>query len=59
MREQGVPPERLLGLLAGWAGLGDGSPTSLDALVPTFALERLPRQPIQVDPSRVRAVLFG
>jgi glutamyl-tRNA synthetase len=59
MREQGVRPERLLGLLAGWAGLGDGSPTSLDALVPKFALERLPRQPIQVDPSRVRAVLFG
>ena len=59
LRERSVPPERLLGLLAGWAGLGDGSPTSLDALIPRFALERLPRKPIQVDPPRVHAALFG
>jgi len=58
MRERRIPPERLLGLLAGWAGLGDGSPTSLDALVPNFALRRLPREPVQVDPSRVHSALF-
>jgi glutamyl-tRNA synthetase len=59
MRERRVAPERLLGLLAGWAGLGDGGPTSLDALVPRFSLERLPRAPVHVDPGRVRTALFG
>src|SRR6202008_570906 len=59
MRERGVPPERLLGLLAGWAGLGDGSSTSLGSLVPRFALQHLPREPIQGDASRVHAALFG
>ena len=28
LRERGVAPERLIGLLAGWAGLGDGRPAS-------------------------------
>jgi glutamyl-tRNA synthetase len=59
MRERRVAPERLLGLLAGWAGLGAGGPTSLDALVPRFSLERLPRAPVHVDPGRVRTALFG
>ena len=58
LRERGVAPERLIGLLAGWAGLGDGSPISLDALVPRFALDRLPRAPVPVDPAHVREVLF-
>ncbi len=58
LRERRVTPERLVGLLAGWAGLGDGRPVSLQALVPRFALDRLPRAPVAVDPSAVHDVLF-
>ncbi|HZW89661.1 MAG TPA: tRNA glutamyl-Q(34) synthetase GluQRS, partial [Myxococcaceae bacterium] len=59
LRERGIAPERLLGLIAGWAGLGDGRPVGLGELVPRFALERLPRAPITVDPGLVKGVLFG
>ncbi|RPH73042.1 MAG: tRNA glutamyl-Q(34) synthetase GluQRS [Myxococcaceae bacterium] len=59
LRERGIAPERLVGLLAAWAGLGDGRPVDLQALVPRFVLERLPREPIAVDPSRVNEALFG
>lgn len=59
LRERGVSPRRLVGLLAGWAGLGDGTAVSLDALVPRFGLDRLPRAPVPVDPARVERVLFG
>lgn len=58
LRERRVAPERLVGLLAGWAGLGDRRPVSLEALVPRFALDRLPRAPVPVDPSAVHEVLF-
>jgi glutamyl-tRNA synthetase len=58
LRERGIDPERLVGLLAGWAGLGDGRPVGLRELIPRFALERLPRSPISVDPALVTAVLF-
>lgn len=59
LRERGIAPERLLGLIARWAGLGDGRPVGLRELVPRFALERLPRAPVTVDPELVNAVLFG
>jgi len=58
LRERGVAPGRLIGLLAGWAGLSDGDPTTLDALLPRFVLERLPRAPVAVDPAEVRRILF-
>jgi glutamyl-tRNA synthetase len=58
LRDRAVPPERLIGLLAGWAGLADGRPVSLEELVPAFTLDALPRQPISVEPSIVRDVLF-
>ncbi len=58
LRERGVAPGRLIGLLAGWAGLGDGGPVSLEALVPRFALDRLPRAPVSVDPAQVHRTLF-
>jgi len=58
IRDRGIPPERLIGLLAHWAELGDGSPMSLDSLVPRFTLNRLPRTAIRVDPSAVQAALF-
>jgi glutamyl-tRNA synthetase len=59
LRERDIPPHRLVGLLAGWANLGDGSPRSLEALVPGFSLERVPRTAITVDPAQVHAALFG
>jgi glutamyl-tRNA synthetase len=59
LRERGIAPERLVGLLAAWAGLGDGRPVGLGELVPRFALERLPREPIAVRPEQVNAILFG
>ena len=46
LREQGVPPERLLGLLAwscGWQD--DREPVSLSELLPRFDLTRIPRTP--------------
>jgi glutamyl-tRNA synthetase len=58
LRERGIEPERLVGLLAGWAGVGDGHPVGLRELTPRFALERLPRSAISVDPAQVNAILF-
>jgi glutamyl-tRNA synthetase len=46
LRERGLAPERVLGLLAAWSGLGDGAPVTLDALVRTFRVEALPRAPV-------------
>ena len=46
LREQGIPPERLLGLLAwscGWQA--DRQPVSLQELLPCFDLARIPRTP--------------
>jgi glutamyl-tRNA synthetase len=59
LRERGIAPERLVGLLAAWAGLGNGRSVGLRALVPKFDLNRLPRKPIAVDPVRVNEALFG
>ncbi|MFL5348069.1 MAG: tRNA glutamyl-Q(34) synthetase GluQRS [Hyalangium sp.] len=46
LRERGLPAERVLGVLAAWSGLGDGSPVSLQELVRTFRTEALPRAPV-------------
>jgi glutamyl-tRNA synthetase len=46
LRERGLAPERVLGLLSSWSGLGDGSPVGLDALVRRFQIEALPRTPV-------------
>jgi glutamyl-tRNA synthetase len=59
LRERGIAPERLAGLLGAWAGLGDGRPIEPRALVPRFVLDRLPRQPVAVEPGRVDEVLFA
>jgi glutamyl-tRNA synthetase len=45
-REAGVPPERVVGLLAAWSGLAPRQETSARALVPGFTLDRLPREKI-------------
>jgi glutamyl-tRNA synthetase len=46
LRERGLPPERVLGLLAAWSGLGDGSPVAIEDLVGRFRPEALPRAPV-------------
>ncbi|WP_224370161.1 tRNA glutamyl-Q(34) synthetase GluQRS [Hyalangium versicolor] len=46
LRERDLPPERVLGLLAAWSGLGDGSPVTLEELVRRFRSESLPRVPV-------------
>jgi glutamyl-tRNA synthetase len=45
-RQHGVPPERMIGLLAGWCGLGPRRPRSLAEFLDRFQLERLPRAPV-------------
>jgi glutamyl-tRNA synthetase len=47
LRQRGLASERVLGLLAAWSGLGDGSPVALDELVRRFQPERLPRTPVE------------
>jgi glutamyl-tRNA synthetase len=59
LREARLPPERLVGMLAGWAGLSDGSPARASELVAAFSLPRLPRVPVQLDAAQVRAALEG
>lgn len=46
LRERGLAPERVLGVLAAWSGLGEGSPVSLAELVQRFRSEALPRTPV-------------
>ncbi|WP_167509830.1 tRNA glutamyl-Q(34) synthetase GluQRS [Corallococcus terminator] len=46
LRARGRPPEHVLGLLAAWSGLGDGSPVSLPSLVARFDPNVLPHAPV-------------
>jgi glutamyl-tRNA synthetase len=46
LRARGIPADRVLGLLAAWSGLGDGSPVTLEALIRRFRPEALPRAPV-------------
>lgn len=48
LREKGFSPERVLGRLAQWSGLGDGSPVSLETLREGFSLQRVRREPAVV-----------
>ena len=57
LREARRAPERLVGLLAGWAGLSDGSPVQARELVQGFSLSCLPRAPVLVDADAVRNAL--
>jgi glutamyl-tRNA synthetase len=55
LREAGVAPERIVGLL-GWSlGLrAEPTPCALADLVPGFAWERVAREPWRVDPAVLR-----
>ncbi|RKH27198.1 tRNA glutamyl-Q(34) synthetase GluQRS [Corallococcus sicarius] len=46
LRARGRPREHVLGLLAAWSGLGDGSPVDLPALVARFDTDVLPHAPV-------------
>ncbi len=45
-RARGVAPERVVGLLAHWSGLGPREPVAARALVASFDLARVPRQDV-------------
>ncbi|WP_044889341.1 tRNA glutamyl-Q(34) synthetase GluQRS [Myxococcus hansupus] len=57
LRERGVPPERVLGLLASWSGLGDGAPVTLAELVRDFRPEALPREPVTTSETALQTAL--
>ena len=57
LREAGVPPEKVVGLLAGWCGWAAwGESLALRDLLPRFDLRTLPREPVVLTP-RVKAHL--
>ncbi|HEX4796838.1 MAG TPA: tRNA glutamyl-Q(34) synthetase GluQRS [Humisphaera sp.] len=45
-REQGVPPQRILALIARWCGINAGDSIDLPELLKTFRLDALSHQPI-------------
>jgi len=58
-REAGVPPERVVGLLARWSGLGDGGEVSARDLLPRFDLARVPRADPVFAPEDERRLLVA
>ena len=59
-REAGVPPERVIGLLARWSGLGDGGEVSArDLLARGFDLAAVPRVDPVFTPADERRLLAG
>lgn len=49
LRQLGWSAERVVGQLAAWSGLGDGSPTRARELISGFTLERVRREPTVVE----------
>lgn len=45
-RRQGVPPERVVGLLAEWCGVGDRRPTTAEEFATAFRLDEVPREDV-------------
>ena len=59
-REAGVPPERVVGLLAHWSGLGPRAPISAAELrAEGFGWERVPRQDVTFEPADDAWLLAG
>jgi glutamyl-tRNA synthetase len=52
LRARGVPPERIIGVLAGWSGLGAGDATPA-CLVPKWSWDRVPRERVVLTPERL------
>jgi glutamyl-tRNA synthetase len=56
LRQAGVPAERVVGLLAGWSGLGD-HPRSAREVAAQFDLRWVPKGPVQTDEAGIRRAL--
>ncbi|MET0401337.1 MAG: tRNA glutamyl-Q(34) synthetase GluQRS [Cystobacter sp.] len=57
LRERGISVERVLGLLAAWSGLGDGTPTTREELIHRFRPELLPRHPVVAHEAHLKDTL--
>ena len=57
LRERGVPSEVVVGKLAGWSGLSDGSPRDAASLVPGFSLAHLRKGPAVVTSGEMEYIL--
>jgi glutamyl-tRNA synthetase len=58
LRAAKVPPERVIGLLASWSGLGSEEGPAA-AWVDRFSLDRVGRSPVLVDEAMVRQALWS
>src|SRR5262249_20671377 len=54
LRAANVPPERIVGLLAGWSGLIERQDAAAVDLIGRFSLSEIPRSPVVVDESQLR-----
>jgi glutamyl-tRNA synthetase len=57
LRERGVPAEMVVGRLAAWSGLSDGSPRDAASLLPGFSLSRVRREPAVVTAGELEYIL--
>jgi glutamyl-tRNA synthetase len=55
LRARGVPPERIIGVLADWSGLGAGDATPA-CLVPKWSWDKVRRDRIVLTPERLAAL---
>jgi glutamyl-tRNA synthetase len=55
LRARGVPPERIIGVLADWSGLGAGDATPA-CLVSKWSWEKVPRERVVLTPERLAAL---
>ncbi len=57
LRERGVTAQAIIGLLAKWSGLGDGSPRSAAELICEFSLEKVNRTPTVVHDAELERLI--
>jgi glutamyl-tRNA synthetase len=56
LRARGVSGPAIVGLLAGWSGLGDGAPVTPRELLSGFSLDRVRRAPTVVEETQLEAL---
>jgi glutamyl-tRNA synthetase len=57
LRDRGVSSEAIIGLLAKWSGLGDGSPCRASELIDGFSLQKVRREPTVVHDVELEAMV--
>ena len=57
LKERGVTAEAIIGLLAKWSGLGDGTPCKASELVDGFSLSKVRREPTVVHDAELDALV--